>query len=185
MAVSRVPDRQSLGDDCLRILTYNIYGTAAGWEQRRCALSTGLGELSPDLVALHETVLTDDFDQAAELLGDRYQVVHSRARLPDSWGASIASRWPIGEVRELDQHVTPRAEPWCTTLIAEIQAPAPIGPLIFVKHFQSAAVWQERERELQAAAAATVIEKMVKEQERPVVLAGDLNADPDAASFGS
>src|SRR5688500_2452084 len=118
MQFSRIPDRQSSRDAQLRVLTYNIYGVAADWVRRRSGHVEGLRSLSPDLIALQETVLTDSFDQAADLIGDCYQIVNSRARLPGSWGVSIASRWPIRELRELDQQVTPRAEEWCTTLIA-------------------------------------------------------------------
>jgi hypothetical protein len=48
-------------------------------------------------------------------------------------GTSIASRWPLGDVREVDLHVTPRTAGFaCTTLIAEIAAP--VGPLLFANH---------------------------------------------------
>src|SRR5687768_9953902 len=137
MHFSRIPDRQSRNTDLLRVMTYNVYGVAAHWEQRRSVLADGFRQLSPDVLALQETVLTDSFHQAPDLLGGDYKVVNSRARLPDEWGASIASQWPIVDVRELDQLVTRRSEIWCTTLIAEIDAPDPFGPLVFVNHFQS------------------------------------------------
>jgi endonuclease/exonuclease/phosphatase family metal-dependent hydrolase len=183
MVFSRIPDRESTNSNGLRVLTRNIYNVAAKWERRRPVLADGMRAISPDLIALQETVLAGGFDQAADLLGGSHEIVNSRARLPGGWGASIASRWPIREVRELDQQVTPRAEEWCTTLIAEIEAPPPIGPLIFVNHFQSAAVGGEHERELQAVAVARCVEEMVAGGERHVILAGDLNAGPDAASI--
>jgi endonuclease/exonuclease/phosphatase family metal-dependent hydrolase len=110
-------------------------------------------------------------------------VVNSHARLPDSWGAAIGSRWPIRHVHELDQQVTPQAEPWCTTMIAEIDAPEPIGPLLFVNHFQSAHVAQELERERQALVAARFIEDLVANEDRHVIMVGDLNAGREAASI--
>jgi endonuclease/exonuclease/phosphatase family metal-dependent hydrolase len=67
-------------------------------------------------------------------------------------------------------------------MIAEINAPAPFGPLLFVNHFQSAHVAQELEREGQAVRAAQHVEQMVTEQERHVILVGDLNAGPESAS---
>jgi endonuclease/exonuclease/phosphatase family metal-dependent hydrolase len=172
-----------MDDAQLRVLTCNIYNTTANWERRRPVLIEEIRRHSPDLVALQETVLSVNFDQATDMLGDRYQIANSRARLPDSWGAAIASRWPIRQVHELDQAVSPRAEPWCTTMIAEIDAPAPLGPLLFVNHFQSAHVAQELEREQQALLAARRIEELVAEQDRHVILAGDLNAGPEAASL--
>lgn len=166
----------------LRVLTCNIYNTTADWERRRPVLVEEIRRYAPDLIALQETELTADYDQAADVLGDRCQIVNSRARLPGSWGAAIASRWPIRHIHELDQAVSPRAEPWCTTMIAEIDAPEPLGQLLFVNHFQSAHVAQELEREQQALLAARRIEQLVTEQARHVILAGDLNAGVEAAS---
>lgn len=171
-----------MDDARLRVLTCNIYNTTADWERRRPVLIEEIRRHSPDLVALQETVLTASYDQATDILGDQYEIANSRARLPDSWGAAIASRWPIRHVHELDQAVSPRAEPWCTTMIAEIEAPPPIGPLLFVNHLQSAHVAQEFEREQQALLAARRIEQLVAEQDCHVILVGDLNAGPESAS---
>jgi endonuclease/exonuclease/phosphatase family metal-dependent hydrolase len=86
-------------------------------------------------------------------------------------------------VREVDLNVTPRTEGFaCTTVVAEVDAPDPIGPLWFADHVPN---WQldfERERELQALAAARFLEEVVAPRPRHVVLAGDFTADPDSAS---
>lgn len=101
-------------------------------------------------------------------------------------GASIASRWPLGNVREADLHVTPRLDPsqrWIGSLaVAEVLVPEPVGPLLFVHHKPS---WQrgfEYERELQAAAAARFVERLVGGRNVHVVMAGDFDATPDASS---
>ena len=92
-------------------------------------------------------------------------VAHQAQREPDGQGISIACRWPIRAVHEIDLHVTPRTADFaCAALIAEIEAPAPIGPLVFVNHLPN---WQpsfEYERELQTVVAARQIEAMVSEQ---------------------
>lgn len=143
----------------------------------------GLETLSPDLIAFQETALTDDYDQAADLLGSEYHIVNSRERGEDSVGISLASRWPIVNLRELDLNVTPRTADFaCTTLIAEIQAPEPFGPLLFVNHFPNWQIDYEYERELQTVIAARTLEAMVRERDVHVILAGDLDAEPDAAS---
>ncbi len=99
-------------------------------------------------------------------------------------GISIASRWPLGKVEEVDLHVTPRTEGFpCTTLIAEVLRPGPAQPLLFVNHFPS---WQlnfEYERELQSVAAARAVEARLGQGNQQVVMAGDLDADPAAASI--
>jgi endonuclease/exonuclease/phosphatase family metal-dependent hydrolase len=146
-------------------------------------LVDGLRELRPDLVAFQEAIQTDGYDQVVDLLGPGFHIAHQTDREADGQGVSIASRWPLGEVREVDLDVTSRTADFaCTALVAEVVAPGPIGPLLFVKHLPN---WQmdfERERELQALATAQFVEDMVGERTVHVVLAGDLTADPDAGS---
>jgi endonuclease/exonuclease/phosphatase family metal-dependent hydrolase len=96
---------------------------------------------------------------------------------------SIASRWPLLKVHELDLHVTPRTADFaCATLVAEIAAPPPFAPLLFVFHNPSWKLNLEHERELQAVIAAQFIEQLLEDHEQHVVLAGDLDADPEAGS---
>jgi len=167
----------------VRVATLNLWGRRGDWDARRKVLTDGLRELRPDLVAFIEAIVTDHYDQVVDLLGPHYHVAHQQDREPDGQGASIASRWPIRAVREVDLNVTPRTEGFaCTTVVAEVDAPDPIGPLWFADHVPN---WQldfERERELQALAAARFLEEVVAPRPRHVVLAGDFTADPDSAS---
>jgi endonuclease/exonuclease/phosphatase family metal-dependent hydrolase len=178
------------GTGGVRVATLNLWGRRGPWAERRSVLIDGFRELRPDLVAFQEAIIGEGYDQAVDLLGPRFHVAHQRGRevnrrdgTEDGQGASIASRWPIGEVREVDLNVTPRTGDFAhTTLIAEILAPDPVGPLLFVNHLPS---WQlnfEHERELQAVAAARFVEELVGERGMHVVLAGDFDATPDAAS---
>lgn len=67
-------------------------------------------------------------------------MAHQRAREPDGQGISIASRWPLGDVHEVDLQVTPRTKDFaCATLIAQVRAPDPVGPLLFANHLPN---WQ-------------------------------------------
>jgi endonuclease/exonuclease/phosphatase family metal-dependent hydrolase len=169
--------------DIVRVLTHNIYGQNAHWPDRRQVLIDGIRELSPDLIALQETILSDDDDQVVDLLGTEFHIVHSREREPNGQGITIASRWPIHEIRELDLHVTPRTLDFaCTTLLVEIQAPQPFDSLLFVNHFPNWQLDYEYERELQTVLVARCIAEMVAQRSMHVVLAGDLDAEPDAAS---
>ena len=174
----------------VRILVLNVWGRRGAWGDRRRILREGLRALRPDLVAFIESVKTDQYDQVVDVLGENYHVAHQRDResggdgdVEAGQGASIASRWPIGEVREVDQRVSPRTEDFAaTTLIAEIEAPDPIRPLLFVNHVPN---WQldfEHERELQAVRAARAVEELVATRRAHVVFAGDFTADPDSAS---
>ncbi len=170
----------------VRVVTLNLWGMSGAWAERQSVLINGLRELQPDLVAFQEPIKTDGYDQVIDLVGPGFHVVHHNAGLVgdgDYHGASIASRWSLGEVREVDLNVTPRTAGFpCTTLIAEIRAPEPVGPLLFVNHLPS---WQlnfEHERELQAVAAGRFIEELLGRRSMHVVLAGDFDADPEAAS---
>ena len=82
-----------------------------------------------------------------------------------------------------DFHVAHAKRRETAALIAEIDAPAPFGPLLFVNHLPSWELAFERERELQAAAAVRAIEALVRDRGPHVVVSGDLDADPTASSI--
>lgn len=168
----------------IRVLTLNLSQRYGAWDERRAVLIDGFRALAPDIVAFQESIKTDEYDQATDLLGPGFNVVHQKARDPNGMGISIASRWPLGDVNEVDLNVTPRTVGFpCGTLVAEIVAPDPVGPLLFVNHFPNWQLNYERERELQAVAAARLVEEEVGTGNRQVVMAGDLDADPSSASI--
>jgi endonuclease/exonuclease/phosphatase family metal-dependent hydrolase len=170
----------------LRVVTQNVWRFHGDWPERAEVLRTGFRELSPDIVGLQEAIVTDGYDQARDLLGARFEFAHQELREEDGSGVSIASRWPIREVRELDGRTgaRARAHPFnAGTLAAEIDAPEPLGRLLFVNHIPS---WQqdfELEREQQTVAAVRLVEEMLDGRPAHVVLAGDLDAEPEAASI--
>ena len=94
----------------IRVVTLNLWGRSGAWEERRSVFADGLRKLDADLLAFQETVVADGYDQVADLLGPDYHVAHQGGRAPDGVGVSIASRWPLGEVHEVDLHVTPGPE---------------------------------------------------------------------------
>jgi endonuclease/exonuclease/phosphatase family metal-dependent hydrolase len=63
-----------------------------------------------------------------------------------------------------------------------VLARGPYSPLLFANHVPNWQLQFEHERELQAVAAARVLEELAGGFDTHVVLAGDLTADPDAAS---
>lgn len=168
----------------LRIATLNLWGRHGEWEARREALRGGFDRYRADIVAVQEAIVTDGYDQVADVLGTDYAVVHQTVGLlGDGNGAAIASRWPIETVREVDLNLTPRSAGFpCVTLIARVLAPEPIGPVLVANHLPSWQVDYELERELQTVAAARAIEELAPDHAAHVLLLGDLDADPDAAS---
>jgi endonuclease/exonuclease/phosphatase family metal-dependent hydrolase len=181
----RVPlrRRDELPATEFRVATQNLLGEMDGWADRRKVLRAGLAQLDADLVSLQECVVRDGYDQARDLLGDGYHIVHQTDREPDGRGATLASRWPIVRVREIDMHVTERTEGFASgALIAEIAAPAPLGTVILVNHVANWQLTFEYERELQTVIMAREVEHQAAGRDVHVIVAGDHDARIEAAS---
>lgn len=155
----------------LRVLTINALAPQyADGPRRRATLRDGLRALRPDIVAFQEVGL----DEVGGLLDDDWYVAPTSRRTPDGLGATLAARWPIEPLREIDGGGS-----WYATLIAEVRAP--IG--LLVAHHKP--VWPygaEHTRERHAIAAARAVEDTLGGADRHVILLGDLDAAPDAAS---
>lgn len=161
------------------VVTLNVWARYGDWPVRRERLAAGFAALAPDLVALQETVESEDGNQAREIVGEGYELVHSQRRADDGTGISIASRWPVIDVEELALSGPEPDDGFpCTTLIATVEVPDVDAPVRFVNHFPSWALAQELKRERQAVHAA----RRLKQLTGHVVVAGDFDADPDAAS---
>jgi endonuclease/exonuclease/phosphatase family metal-dependent hydrolase len=168
----------------VRVATLNVFGLREGWPARRAVLAAGFAELGADLVALQEVIATEGYDQVRDVLGDGYEVVHHGEREVDGQGISIASRWPVRDVHEVDLHVTRRPNGFaCSALVAVVTAPDPVGEVVFVNHLPDWQLTHEAEREQQALAVASFVEQLVGERRVHVVVAGDMDAAPEAASI--
>ena len=170
-----------------RVLTLNVQNLE-GDPRRTELLNRGLRELEPDLVALQEVVRTPQRDQLAELLeGTGLHGTHQAEVLAyeppwgDRYGGSaIASRWPYRVVEALDLRGGGVPDvPWCT-LAAAVDVPGE-GELLFVAATTSWRLSAEAARERQAAALADLDAR--HRRTLPTILAGDLNAPPEAASI--
>ncbi|TYB68911.1 endonuclease/exonuclease/phosphatase family protein [Nonomuraea sp. PA05] len=168
----------------MRVATLNLWARHGSWSRRRQLLIDGFRRLAPDLVALQESVVTDDYDQVIDLLGPDYHVLHQEGGEADGTRASIASRWPLAQARQQRLDVTARVDPsefagWVG--LVEVRAPEPV---LFVNHKPSFRLGHEYERESQAVRSARLIEEAVGGREGVhVVLAGDFDATPDSASL--
>lgn len=164
-------------------MTLNVWARHGDWVARRAVLREGMRALNPDLLCLQETVVTDDYDQVLDLLGDDYQRWHQKGREANGTGLSIASRWPVAARWERDLLVTPRLNPRelaARVAVAQLDVPG-VGEVLLVNHKPTFRLGFERERELQAISAARFVAELA--EQRPVVLAGDFDAVPAAASI--
>lgn len=164
----------------LRVATLNLRGQHGDWPARRRVLAAGFAHLDADLVAFQEAVVTNTTDQARQVLGEGYHLVHHKDRDPGGQGVSIASRYPVTAAWEVDLAVTPGSS--TATLVAEIAAPSPFGPVLFASHLPRRQPGLEHERELQAAAAPPP-QVVPAGRDRHMVVAGDLDADSHAVSI--
>jgi endonuclease/exonuclease/phosphatase family metal-dependent hydrolase len=161
----------------MKVLTINLWARFGDWSARRAVLRRALTELEPDLVAFIEAVVLPGYDQVRDLT-DGLEIVHQRQRTPDGAGISIASRLPVRAVHEMDLHIAERPRDFpAGALLVEVDAG---GPLLFVNHMPSWQVDQENERERQTVMVARKIEELGVER---VVVAGDMDADPDSSSI--
>jgi len=171
-------------DDGLRVATLNVFGLRENWPSRRDLIAKGFAEFDPHLVALQEVVKSEVVDQALEILGDGYQFVHHTEREYDGQGISIASRWPVTAVHQVDLHLGPRPAGFaCSALLIEVVVPEQVERLVFVNHLPDWQLTHEAERERQTVAVARFIEDLVGDSRVHVVVAGDMDATPDAASI--
>jgi hypothetical protein len=168
---------EKAGAGGVRVATLNLWGRRGAWDERRSVLVEGFRRLWLDLVAFQEAVVGDVYDQVTDIFGPDYHLAHQTDReagrggdIENGQGISIASRWPLGEVREPDLNVTPRTADFaCGTLIAEVFAPEPVGPLLFVNHLPNWQLTFEHERELQTVVAGrTMIAQARGSDSRPV-----------------
>ena len=162
----------------VRVLTYNVLADQyADGNARYERIAEGLRELDADVIALQEVPL----ERVAELVGAGYVLAPHPNTGDDGIGACLASRFPVAAVHLVDLHVTERSRsfPWAGAVVAELDTP--LGPVVVVNHKPNWALGFERERELQAVATVRFLERYP--EETPVVLLGDLDATPDAASI--
>ncbi len=81
----------------VRIATLNTWGMRGNWTERRRVLSDGLLALDADLLTLQEAIVDDGYDQAADVLDSRYEIIRQQDRETDGQGITTASRWPVAE----------------------------------------------------------------------------------------
>jgi len=171
----------------LRVVTLNVWNIE-GERHRHRIINRELHRLKPDLLAMQEVLQTSDDPTLDTMLeGLDMHVTHQqdvqafRPPYSDRYGGTaIATRMPHKIVEVLDPR-TPQAQdvPWAT--LAAVVDIGDIGSLLFVA---TTAAWRpaaEAAREDHAVAVANLDTRHRKEL--PTLIAGDLNAAPDAASI--
>ena len=173
-----------MGAQGVRVVTLNVLAREyADGASRERLVQRRLAELEPDVVALQEVTRTADLDQAVALLGQDMTVIDSPEPSPDGVGACVATRWPVEGVHLLDLHLVPETDglPWASAVAVEVAAP--FGPLLVVHHKPNWQLDREWVRERQAVATARFVHELIEQRPAPVIVLGDFDAGPDAASM--
>ncbi|RYD84513.1 MAG: endonuclease [Verrucomicrobiaceae bacterium] len=184
LGLLREPASAQQAPQTLRVLTYNIHhgeGTDGKLDLER--LARVIKEANPDLVALQEvdqrTRRTGGVDQAAklsELTGMQVAFGKAMDYQGGAYGLAILSRWPLKEPRThalpADAGIEPRA-----VLEARVQPGGDAPEITFlVTHLD--ATRDPLQRMNQAAKIRELFP--VSEEERAMILAGDMNATPES-----
>jgi endonuclease/exonuclease/phosphatase family metal-dependent hydrolase len=175
-----------------RVLSWNVWWRfGPRWQDRQPRILETLRAAQPDVVALQETWGTTATTQARELaaaLGltsafaaPSLPPVPDPPEHPDQagvrLGVGILSRWPITAMRE--ERLPTRHRPEATvSLVATLAHPA--GPLPVIV---TCLEWEPAfasDRVAQAQAVADLATDPALDGPSPVIVAGDLNAAPDA-----
>jgi endonuclease/exonuclease/phosphatase family metal-dependent hydrolase len=170
----------------VRILTWNVWGRNGPWEARQPAIAAVVAAEAPDVVCLQEAWSADDEPSQAEVLAGALGFHHvdaehhRRGRSSVRIGNAILSRWPIAASETVWLPRLDGGLPYRTLLRAEIDRPAG-AVAVHCTHFD----WQydaSAARVVQARAITRFVASKRGDPalEHPPVVAGDLNAVPDA-----
>jgi endonuclease/exonuclease/phosphatase family metal-dependent hydrolase len=170
----------------LRVLSYNIHhaeGVDGKLDLERIARV--IASAKPDLVALQEVderaARSGSVDQAAELasLTDLQAVFGANIPLQGGrYGNAVLSRWPIARHKN---HELPNVDDGEQRGVLEVEVTLPDSnqPLVLLAtHFD------HRRDERERLASAEAVNKLAKRHaDRPLLLAGDLNATPESETL--
>ncbi len=174
-------------DRLLRVFTLNLNNQRPD-PRGDMLVRNALIELQPDLVSFQEVDWNGEAAHQGEAIfaGLDYQVVHQfDLQRPDRpYGTLIASRWPIQRSDLVKLPSTERGKDFPRAIqVAEIEAPEPIGALLLVNPKPHYEPHMELEREMQAVALADYVERNAAPDGFPPIVAGDLDATPEASSI--
>ena len=171
----------------MRVLTVNVQNDQG--DPRRTGLwNSELRRLAPDLVALQEVGYPGRRDQLAELLdGTGLHATHQAGVLdetpPDAdryGGAAVATRWPHRVVEVLAGRLAEAPEINWWTLAVAVDRPG-LGEQLFIAPTTPWRLDAEAARERQAVEIAEIDGR--HRTALPTVIAGDLNAGPEASGI--
>ena len=172
----------------LELLTWNVWGRFGPWEQRQNSLIKTIRAASPDVVALQESWATDvgltQAERLASTLGYDHWFSGSPSLMFDGWGpvSSVLSRWPILEAQDRELPAAEGERGWPgSALSCVIDGERCRVPLVNV-----ALDWPPQSSSLRQASVAQIAriaKDTGRDEDFPVVVCGDFNADPQSTEM--
>ncbi|MFC4081957.1 endonuclease/exonuclease/phosphatase family protein [Amycolatopsis samaneae] len=165
-------------------MTLNVWNLRGAAAARTALINAGLRRLEPDLLALQE-VLPDQLPGLLDGTGLRgtHQSRTAATAPPHAdryGGTAIATRWPHRVVETLDLRGAGAPDvPWLT-LAALVPLPG-LGEVLFIGTTASFRLEAEAQRERQVLALTDLDAR--HRTPLPTIMAGDFNAEPEAASI--
>lgn len=172
-----------------RIVTWNLWWRFGPWEERMAAIGAVLRHARPDICVLQEVWADGRRNQAAVLaeeLGMDWTWLGSpqperwQERLPGSSadvGHALLARWPIRDRAELALPAGGSGDGSRNALWCVVESPEGRIPLATTQ--LSSAPSESATRCQQVRALVDFLARRPRE-EHPIVVAGDLNAEPDS-----
>jgi endonuclease/exonuclease/phosphatase family metal-dependent hydrolase len=172
----------------VRVVTLNVWNSRGAADTRAALINAELRRLAPDLVAFQE-VLPDQLPVLIDGTGlhgtHQSQTTATAPPYADRYGGTaIATRQPHHIVEVLDQRGTDAPDvPWLTpAALVPLSGPAEaLGDVLFIAPTTSFRLDAEAQRERQVLALSDLDAR--HRTDLPTIMAGDFNADPDAASI--
>lgn len=170
----------------IRIVTLNVWNLE-GDPRRQAVMNAELRRLDADLVSLQEVVQAPGRDQLDDLLvatglHGSHQWRTTAYELPDAerfGGTALATRWPHRVLETIDMRVRGAGTPHPWGAVGAVVDLPGVGDLLFIAATSSP--FDERARERQAIALTDLDSR--HRRMLPTIIAGDLNATPEAASM--
>lgn len=167
----------------LRVLAYNIYhGEGMDKKIDLPRLAKVIKSTQPDLVALQEvdhinrrTGMVDQTAELAKLTGMHGRFGRQIDFMGGQYGQSVLSRFPLGESTI---HILPGTPVRETRIAFEVVIKDPAGEISFVS------THLHHNNNLFREQQATKLNEIFEKVSRPVILAGDLNANPGSKPVG-
>jgi endonuclease/exonuclease/phosphatase family metal-dependent hydrolase len=171
------------------VVTWNLWWRFGRWRDRAAAIRSVLLEARPDICGLQEVWADNGVNFAGELAAELgMTLAWSPSPFPERWqqrvgepaaeiGNAVLTRWPISKTIELRLPPGESGDEARTAILVIVDAPG--GRVPFATTQLTSAPWDSASRQAQVRELAGLLAEHDL-HDCPVVLTGDLNAEPDS-----